>query len=91
MRIAFIAVVSFIIRSYIKDSKATVKKHVGITEFSHFNKTAMFHHKKHLSRKLESLNEFDFPTEEQDQDDEIDFQNDSQMRKFMDMIKGDIK
>ena len=25
------------------------------------------------------------------QDDEIDFQNDSQMRKFMDMIKGDIK
>jgi sortase (surface protein transpeptidase) len=87
MRIAFIAIVALIIRSYIKDSIATVKKQVGLKEFSSFNKTEKFHHKKHHSRKLEQDDEFDFEDEE-DLDNELDFQTESQMRKFMDIIKG---
>jgi len=63
MRIAFIAIVGLFIKSYVKDSVKIVQKQVGFKEFSAVNKTQKFH-KKHHSRKLSELDEFDFEDEE---------------------------
>lgn len=97
MRIAFIAICAIAIRHFVKDSIMTVKKQVGIKEFSSFNKTSHMNKKHHHSRKLSELDEEDFEDEDFEDEDfenddfEVDFKKDSEMRKFMDIIKGEIK
>lgn len=67
IRIAFIVVLSFIVRSYIKDSKAVVQKQVAL-HHPELKKTETVHKKHHHSRKLAEYDDEDFEIEEDDED-----------------------
>jgi hypothetical protein len=89
MRIAFIAIVSLVIRHYVKDSIHTVKKQVAIKFPEALNKTETVH-KKHHSRKLSELDDEDFEMEEEN-DVVVDYKQGGRFRQYMKAMRGEVE
>lgn len=89
-RIGFIVVLSFIVRSYIKDSKNVVKNQVEL-HFPVLNNTETVHKKHHHhSRKLSEYEDEDFEIE----NDEIDFEemkDEGRFRLYMKAMRGEVE